>query len=387
MKKIIFVGFIALLFLTQGFIGAKAQEIGIRPLQQGDIMAYRFSEDNTTTEIQILQSPPQESQSQLKYKMNQFWEIIAQSNDSTLIGGFPRRQEISFPSGFNLAFELGGSHFDANYTFETGLMLVTAQEKRSMSLDYGNYPAVILPNTTLTLDHASRQRNIVFNSTFTDYLTYTLETNQSKVENGWLHWYNFSLRITFENKIFISSVYNSPLFGDARVNITQDFTFQSGRVKYFRNSCNRNGCELDVQLDRTDFSGQKGWIGSIIDRATGIPDTVRYQNGRGFDVLEIEPSLENQKITPNFKTIQNYDDEVSYDLVYTNIEPIRIPVTSYLSNITFQGNTYQVTVIEDNYGDTSYVYDGNVYTSLSLLFFLSAIISITIYKRRKQNNN
>ena len=149
---------------------------------------------------------------------------------------------------------------------------------------------------------------------------------------------------------------------------------KNGSLFYQRTECDYlASCEVALKLNRTNFEAYKGWVNAVVDRGTGIPDLIEYENGRGFDIVTPSTLLINYKIT------QSYNDPVSYKLVYSNIEPITI-YTSWIDSTVFRRSTYYYTVIEDNFGNQETV-------SLSLLSLIAPIPLFIFYKLRTRKNN
>ena len=344
----------------------------VRDLQAGDTFSYKNSITGEVVEYEVLGSEIPSSLMRYKLAQDTFEDWLANGNDSTLIGGFPLRQELQFPSAYDLSFELAGDHYNANYTFVSGLFLLSASEDREMSIDAFETPAVLLYNTTLELHHEINTRPFTPNSEYTDYLSYHLVTNQNITQDEEVYtWHDFNLTVVFQNDISISGQFNHPIYGNQRVNATQVYTFLSGSLYYNRSTCEVNSegqdsCSVTNSLDRTDFTAYKGMINAIVSRSTGIPDLIEFEDQRGFDINTTLPAL------ARFKLDQSWRDPVSFELVYTNIEPITFPISTWYTTI----NSTVITFIEDNLGNTTTIF-------LGLLPILTAI-PVLVYKRRKK---
>lgn len=371
-KKVILSSFFVFLMFLSISNGLAQEELIIRELQVGDIFAYQ--ESGTDRIIQYEIAVESGTSSPGRYKLSQIWDVIANGNDSALIGGFPLRQELMFPEEYGLSFELAGDHFNANYSFADGVFLLSATEDRLLSLDVDGYPAVLLPNTTLFLNHAVKNRPVTPNSQLTDNLQYQIHTNQTfPIDEEVYGWYQLNLTVDFENLIEISGQWNSP-FGNQRINGTQTFTFLDGNLSYVQSTCEYVGsCVRDVFINRTDFSAYKGRINAVIDRSTGIPDLIEFENQRGFDINTTLRGLASTRM----KVDQSWRDPVSYSLVYTNIEPITFPITTNVYTTTIGTSTITYSEIIDNMGNTTTL-------GIGLFLIVIPIMSVLAFRLKKR---
>lgn len=304
---------------------ATAQVLEIRELELGDYFVYE--EDTTIRHIEF--NVTQEAAENMPYPANirgkmqaitQYWDVVIENNDSSLISGFPSEQNIDFPDEWDVSLELAGDLHEVNYTYANGLLLITATQYRDIEVDLQTHNTMLY-NVTCLLNHAIRERVFTIPGTITDYLSYEFDYQGNESVEDYYFMSELDFSVLFENYIEISSIYTHPEYGGLRINITQTFTFLNGSLWYREYNVNTEDVWQYWNVHEKNYTlsdAGKGKTHAVVSIGQGIPDEITYYDDQGFYIINpYEQSLFRGKVA------QQKEHVVKYILVEDNIRPRR----------------------------------------------------------------